>query len=306
MAVYFSIFLVIVTGVTGIVWLADKFYLAPQRQLKLADAQSQCEEGLSQEAIASLLEPSAVVDTSVQIFPVIAFVLILRSFLYEPFQIPSGSMMPTLLDGDFILVNKFNYGLRDPVVRNKFIEIGLPERGDVVVFKYPVDPQIDFIKRVIGLPGDRVIYRNKALYIKPACTETDTKCPDFEQVVQTFKTDSESAGGSYGLSRYSSAMPNKTHDILINSQTLPRTEHYFEQAGTQRDEFIVPEGHYYVMGDNRDNSLDGRFWGFVPEENLVGEAVAIWMSFNFDRAEDSFLPHWIPTGVRFERLGGIN
>lgn len=306
MAVYFSIFLVIVTGVTGIVWLADKFYLAPQRQLKLVDAQSQCDETLTKEAIASLLEPSAVVDTSVQIFPVIAFVLILRSFLYEPFQIPSGSMMPTLLDGDFILVNKFNYGLRDPVVRNKFIEINLPERGDVIVFKYPVDPQIDFIKRVIGLPGDRVIYRNKALYIKPVCTEIDDKCPDFEQVVQTFQTESESTGGSYGLSRYTSTMPNKSHDILIDNQTLPREQHYFEQAGTQRDEFVVPEGQYFVMGDNRDNSLDGRFWGFVPEENLVGEAVAIWMSFNFDRTADSFLPRWIPTGVRFERLGGIN
>jgi len=127
MAVYFSLFLVCLTFVTGLVWLADKYYLAPRRQLKLVDAQAQCKETLSEEIQAKLVEPSAIVDTSVQIFPVIAFVLILRSFLWEPFQIPSGSMMPTLLDGDFILVNKFNYGLRDPVVRNKFVEIGLPE-----------------------------------------------------------------------------------------------------------------------------------------------------------------------------------
>jgi signal peptidase I len=306
MAVYFSIFLVIITGITGIVWLADKFYLAPQRQLKLVDAQSQCSGELTEEAIFSLTEPSAIVDTSVQIFPVIAFVLILRSFLYEPFQIPSGSMMPTLLDGDFILVNKFNYGLRDPVVRNKFFQVDLPERGDVIVFKYPEDPQIDFIKRVIGLPGDRIIYRNKSLYIKPVCTESDTHCGDFEQVVQNFIPENESIDGSYGLSRYTSVMPNKSHDILVNNQTLPRTQHYFMQAGTQRDEFVVPADHYFVMGDNRDNSLDGRFWGFVPEENLVGEAVAIWMSFDFERGEDSFLPHWIPTGVRFSRLGGIH
>ena len=126
MAVYFSIFLVIITGITGIVWLADKFYLAPQRQLKLANAQAQCQEALPDDVAAKLAEPSTIVDTAVQIFPVIAFVLILRSFLWEPFQIPSGSMMPTLLDGDFILVNKFNYGLRDPVLRHKFIEVGLP------------------------------------------------------------------------------------------------------------------------------------------------------------------------------------
>jgi signal peptidase I len=306
MAVYFSIFLVIITSITGIVWLADKFYLAPQRKLKLADAQAQCQEVLPADVITKLAEPSAIVDTSVQIFPVIAFVLILRSFLWEPFQIPSGSMMPTLLDGDFILVNKFVYGLRDPVARNKFIEVGLPERGDVVVFKYPQDPKIDYIKRVIGLPGDRIIYRNKSIYIKPACQESDVKCPDFEQVINTFKKEDDSPDGSYGLSRYTADMPNKTHDILMDNQILPRTQHFYQQKNTQRDEFFVPEGHYYVMGDNRDNSLDGRFWGFVPEENLVGEAVAIWMSFDFDRDEDSFLPKWIPTNVRFSRLGGIN
>ena len=306
MAVYFSIFLVILTGITGVVWLADKLYLAPKRKLTLVDAQAQCQETLPDDVITKLSEPSVVVDTSVQIFPVIAFVLILRSFLWEPFQIPSGSMMPTLLDGDFILVNKFNYGLRDPVVRNKFFEVGLPERGDVVVFKYPRDPKIDYIKRVIGLPGDRIIYRNKSIYIKPACLESDAKCPEFEQVVQNFLKETDTPDGSYGLSRHTSIMPNKTHDILIDNQILPRTQHYYQQAGTQLDEFVVPQGHYYVMGDNRDHSLDARFWGFVPEENLVGEAIAIWMSFDFDRDENSLLPKWVPTNVRFSRLGWIN
>ncbi len=301
MAVYFSLFLVVLTFVTGIVWCIDKFVWAPRRRLQLADAQSQCASPLSEEATLKITEPPALIDTSVQIFPVIAFVLILRSFIYEPFQIPSGSMMPTLLDGDFILVNKFNYGLRDPVVRNKFIEVGLPERGDVVVFKYPLEPQIDYIKRVIGLPGDRILYRNKSLYIKQACQESDTKCPEFEQVVQDFKNKDDYSP----LSRYTSNMPNKTHDILINNQILPRVQAYFKQQGSQADEFVVPQGQYFVMGDNRDNSLDGRFWGFVPEENLVGEAVAIWMSFDFERGPDSFLPSWIPTGVRFSRIGGI-
>ena len=314
MAVYFSTFLVLVTLITGIIWLVNKFYLEPQRLLKVTDAQSQCGNTLTDETIETLMEPSAIVDTSVQVFPVIAFVLILRSFLFEPFQIPSGSMMPTLLDGDFILVNKFNYGLRDPVLRNKFIEIDLPERGDVVVFKYPNNPQIDYIKRVIGLPGDSVIYRNKMLYIKGACQASDQACPKFEPVVQTFKDEKDTPDGSYGLSRYSSLMPNKTHDILINNAMLPRVQHFCTQAqghicqqsGTQNDEFIVPEGHYFVMGDNRDNSLDSRYWGFVPEENLVGEAVFIWMSFDFEREEEDWIPHWVPTNVRFNRLGHIN
>ena len=305
MAVYFSIFLVIVTVITGIVWLADKFYLAPQRQLKLAAAQQQCDSELTPDAVEKLLEPSGFVDTSVQVFPVIAFVLILRSFLYEPFQIPSGSMMPTLLDGDFILVNKFNYGLRDPVARQKFYENGTPERGDVIVFKYPVDPNTDFIKRVIGLPGDRVIYRNKSLYIKPACQPSDAKCPEFEQVETTFVNNDEYSNDQETLTRYTEQLPNKTHDILVNNEIIQRTEHFFQQNGSQRDEFVVPQGHYFVMGDNRDNSLDGRFWGFVPEQNLVGEAVAIWMSFDFERTEDDFLPRWIPTGVRFDRIGSI-
>lgn len=306
MAAYFSIILVAITLITGIVWLMDKFYLAPQRKVNLADAKSQCNGELAADVVEKISEPSPLVETSVQIFPVIAFVLILRSFLYEPFQIPSGSMMPTLLDGDFILVNKYNYGLKDPVTRTKFFENGAPERGDVVVFKYPEDPRIDYIKRVIGLPGDRVIYRNKQLFIKPACKESDEKCPEFTPVVQTLTGKYEGPDAEADMKQFVSAMPNRSHDILNNSQTLPRTRHYYPQAGTGQDEFLVPENSYFVMGDNRDNSLDGRFWGFVPDDNLVGEAVAIWMSFDFERGEDSFLPTWIPTGVRFERLGAIN
>lgn len=306
MAVYFSIILVAITIITGIVWLADKFYLAPQRRLNVESAQEKSAVELPKETVATLMEPSPLVDTSIQIFPVIAFVLVLRSFLYEPFQIPSGSMMPTLLDGDFILVNKFNYGLKDPVARNKFVDIGLPERGDVVVFKYPQDMRVDYIKRVIGLPGDRVIYKNKSLYIKPACKEEDVKCPEFTQVVNTFTNKYQGPDAEEGMNQFSAKMLNKTHNILNDQNTMPRTKHYFPQAGTAQNEFLVPAGHYFVMGDNRDNSLDGRFWGFVPEENLVGEAVAIWMSFDFNRDEDSILPRWVPTNVRFERIGAIN
>lgn len=315
MAVYFATFLVLVTFVTGIVWVLDKYRLAPLRQKKLQEAQAQCDEPLSEAAQAKLLAPSGIVDTSVQIFPVIAFVLILRSFIYEPFQIPSGSMMPTLLNGDFILVNKFNYGLRDPIARHKFWDGDLPEQGDVIVFKYPVNTEIDYIKRVMGVPGDHIFYRNKRLYIKSACKESDKVCPKSQLMEQTIVNVGEFKTEFGDMLRLTSVMPNKTHDILINpaidadeqakSFCAYAQGNICEQTGTAIDEFIVPEGYYFVMGDNRDNSLDGRFWGFVSEKHLVGEAVAIWMSFDFERTADDLLPSWIPTGVRFNRIGGI-
>lgn len=306
MAAHFSIILVVITGLTGIVWLLDKFVFAPKRALTLQTTQEQCAQPLDENAIAKIVEPNVLVDTSVQIFPVIAFVLILRSFIYEPFQIPSGSMMPTLLDGDFILVNKFNYGLREPVTRSKFFENGSPERGDVVVFKYPVQPKIDYIKRVIGIPGDRIVYRNKTLYIQPKCIDKSKACPKLEKVKTDFKALGEHTQQGMPLTRFQSNMPGKTHEILVNTKTYPRNRDFKAQPGLAKGEWLVPQGQYLVMGDNRDNSLDGRFWGFVPEENLVGEAVAIWMSFEFENDNSSFLPSWVPTGIRFERLGGIN
>tara|TARA_R110001583_G_scaffold60026_1_gene178711 strand:+ start:720 stop:1664 length:945 start_codon:yes stop_codon:yes gene_type:complete len=314
MAVYFSMILVSITIFTGIVWLIDKVYLAPQRQLKLNSVQKNQGDSIRGEITEKLIEPSAFVDNCVQIFPVIAFVLILRSFLYEPFQIPSGSMMPTLLVGDFILVNKYNYGLRDPIFRHKFISNGSPERGDVVVFKYPIDPNIDFIKRVIGLPGDSIIYRNKLLYIKQACQAPQLQCPKFELVKESFKNKGEYSINQQALIGYTSDMPNKSHDILIDDQINVPASFYCRdsginlcrQEGTKQDEFIVPKGHYFVMGDNRDHSADSRFWGFVPEENLVGEAVAIWISFEFERSKSDILPNWLPTGIRFNRIGSIH
>lgn len=300
MANYFSIFLVILTVSSGLIWLADTILFAQKRKDRMAIAQNA--------SVPSDLEQDPqlpwLVDTAQQIFPIIAFVLVLRSFLYEPFQIPSGSMMPTLLIGDFILVEKFTYGLKDPVVRNKFWEMGTPERGDVVVFKYPQNPNQDFIKRVVGLPGDTVVYRNKQLFIKEAC-ELASDCKPMTPVELKFESSGEEFHNFAPLEKFTEHLGETSHQIYRTRDRLNRTSNYYQQPGTQADEWIVPENQYMVLGDNRDNSLDGRFWGFVPDENLVGKAVAIWISFEFDRAPSSWVPGWIPTGVRFERFGGI-
>lgn len=297
MANYFSIFLVILTVVSGLIWLVDAKLFAPKRREKFAIA-----NGGKALPEGTELPIPYVVDTAQQIFPVIAFVLVLRSFIYEPFQIPSGSMMPTLLVGDFILVEKFSYGLKDPVARHKFIETGKPERGDVAVFKFPKDTRLDYIKRVIGLPGDQIRYTKKSLYIKPACP-TGNECAPEYKVESKFVNDV--AFNSETFLQYAEVLGDAQFNTLIHPRRPEMRGRYFTQSRTKLGTWIVPEGHYFVMGDNRDNSEDGRYWGFVSDENLVGKAVAIWISFEFGRGEDSFLPGWVPTDVRFSRVGGI-
>ncbi|MDU0354386.1 signal peptidase I [Paraglaciecola aquimarina] len=301
MANYFSIFLVILTVASGLIWLIDSLLFAQKRRdrMAIASGDSGATSTLEQDA-----ELPWLVDTAQQIFPVIAFVLVLRSFLYEPFQIPSGSMMPTLLVGDFILVEKYAYGLKDPVMRKKFVDLGAPERGDVVVFKYPVNPTLDYIKRVVGLLGDTIVYRNKQLSIKPACDAAED-CLPMKKVDLKFENSGEVFQQFEPLEKYTEQLGEVTHQIYRTASRGNHSSRYYQQPGTKIDEWIVPEGHYFVMGDNRDNSEDGRFWGFVSDEHLVGKAVAIWISFEFEREQDSWLPSWVPTGVRFERVGGI-
>ncbi|GLP97190.1 signal peptidase I [Paraferrimonas sedimenticola] len=303
MAAYFSLILVLVTLGSGLIWLLDVKVFKPKRLASLSAAQSNGQ--ISEEAAAKITQEPAIVETSRSIFPVIAFVLVLRSFLWEPFQIPSGSMMPTLLVGDFILVEKFAYGLKDPVWRNKLVETGEPKRGDVAVFKYPVDTRIDYIKRIVGLPGDTIRYRNKQLYIKPAC-DSGENCQDFQLVSRSLVNRDEYFQGPYPLTRYTEQLGEVSHDILVNTQRPDPIGMFFQEDGVPRGDFVVPEGHYFGIGDNRDNSTDSRFWGFIKDEHLVGKAVAIWISFEFERSEDSLLPTWIPTGVRFNRVGGIS
>jgi len=199
-------------------------------------------------------EPGIIIDYSRSFFPVLFLVLLLRSFLFEPFQIPSGSMLPTLKIGDFILVNKFDYGLRLPVLGKTIYEVGQPSRGDVMVFKYPEDPNINFIKRVVGIPGDTVEYRNKVVYVNGAMQTLTRVVPDGSLVV-----------------------PPLTEEA---SEELGDREHRIWRRMTQGRDFPpiqIPEGQYFVMGDNRDNSNDSRVWGFVDDSLIVGRAFAVWM-----------------------------
>lgn len=259
----FSLFLVLATLFTGALW-------GGYALLVRFGALSAPEIDENGEA----LEPWPV-DYARSFFPIILIVLVLRSFLVEPFRIPSGSMMPTLLVGDFILVNKFTYGLRLPVLHTKISAGNPPQRGDIVVFRYPPDPTVDYIKRIIGIPGDRIAYHHKQLWVNGKLVELTA----MGKYVGTGQGRSMT-----GAARYLEELEEVPHDILIR-----------EGAPSEEIEFTVPEGRYYVMGDNRDNSKDSRYWGMVPEGNLVGKAFLIWM--NFD---------WYSDGVvAFERLGTV-
>ena len=267
----FPALLVAATFFTGFAWAIDALFLAPQRRRKVTVL---VERGAAPESdqVVTTLKESTFVEYCKSFFPVILAVLLLRSFLVEPFRIPSNSMMPTLLTGDFILVNKFSYGIRLPVLNKKIISIGEPERGDVVVFRYPKDPSVDYIKRVVGLPGDRVGYYNKIVYIngEPA-----------GQVPAGVYIGVGSGISMSGASERQEQLGDALHDILV----MPRT------PGLE-GEYLVGEDEYFVMGDNRDNSNDSRYWGAVPESNLVGKAFRVWM--NWDGANG---------GIDWDRIG---
>ncbi len=259
----FPTFLVLAAAVTGGIWAFDAAVLAPRRRAAAA--------GASGEGAAAPRTPW-LVDYARSFFPVIVVVLLIRSFVVEPFRIPSGSMMPTLLAGDFILVNKFAYGLRLPVLNVKVVPVGEPRRGDVVVFRYPRDPGTDYIKRVVGLPGDRIAYRDKVLYVNGRA------------MPQRYLGIYPGAGGR----RHMAGAEVRLEDLEgVLHRILVRPE-----APALDGEYVVPAGQYFVMGDNRDNSNDSRFWGTVPESYLVGKAFLVWMS-------------WDPGGggVQWSRIG---
>ncbi len=285
----FALILFLLTVFTGIMWVLEKFRFLPQRRAR-ADAAAREFESTNREAIdrgeksvidarnaiyADAMREPWWLDYTAGLFPVIAIVFLLRSFLFEPFRIPSGSMLPTLYIGDFILVNKYDYGIRLPVVNTKIIDLGSPERGDVVVFRYPMDESMDYIKRVVGLPGDTVSYIDKRLTINGEPVEVELKgdwVDPFTMV--TLSRGTETLGGV----RHDFAV-----DPRIGSGLRGRP---YERVGDgckyYQNGFVcrVPEGQYFVMGDNRDNSEDSRYWGFVEDRQLVGKAVAIWANFS--------------------------
>ena len=247
----FPAIMVLLVVATGLIWLVDRLFWAKQRT---ADSK----------------EP-VVVEYARSFFPIILLVLVIRSFIAEPFRIPSASMLPTLHIGDFILVNKFSYGIRLPVLNSKILDTGSPERGDVIVFRYPQQPEIDYIKRVVALPGDRVGYFDKTLYINGEA-----------QSQQALGIDDE-------ISSQISASSEVFYELIDDHKHMIALE--TNRPGAE-GEMLVPEGHYFVMGDNRDNSNDSRVWGPVPESHLVGKAFMIWMSWDLDAG-----------GIVWSRLG---
>lgn len=304
MAGYFAIFLVVVTLVSGLIWLVDARFYAPARRERVALAQASTAGSIELEELEKIAPQPAIAETAQSIFPILLAITIFRSFLFEPFQIPSGSMMPTMLVGDFILVQKYSYGVHDPIWRSEMIETGAPERGDMAVFKYPLNENLDYIKRVVGLPGDRIIYRNKKLYIKPSCERQPQQCSQLNEMTQTMDSVYATTGQGHTIAKSIEMLGDVEHDILINIDQ--QYQFPFVQAGGRPNEWIVPEGQYFMMGDNRDNSQDSRFWGFVKEDQFVGKAVFIWMSFVYNEGSISWLPDWLPIDVRFSRLGTVN
>lgn len=252
----FSFFLFVASVVTGVIWGGYLLYLKA-KDLPFSEEH----------------EP-VIVEYARSFFPIVLIVFLLRSFLAEPFRIPSESMMPTLLIGDFLLVNKFTYGVRLPVINKKIIEINEPQRGDIVVFRFPKDPTVDYIKRVIGLPGDKVAYYGKKLFINDKPVEL-LPLGVYEGTGQ-----GRNMNGSLHLEE---DLTGVKHSILVQND-----------AQTIEGTYVIPPGNYFVMGDNRDNSNDSRYWGTVPEENLVGKAFFLWM--NWD---------WEHHGIGFDRIGTV-
>ena len=284
----FALLLFLATIVTGVYWIAERLVYLPRRRRAAAELEARASErraALDSRGIVAddpqladarhrVLAQPWWLDWTAGLFPVILAVFVLRSFLFEPFKIPSGSMIPTLLVGDLILVNKFTYGLRLPVLNTKLTEGTAPKRGDVMVFRYPPKPSLDYIKRVVGVPGDEVAYLNKKLTINGQPVP-QSRMPDYfdRDAMRYFKQFEEKLG-------------DKTHHLLNDDERpafVPGVEEFrFKQNCRYSVEGVVckvPEGHYFMMGDNRDNSLDSRYWGFVPDRNIVGKAFLIWMNF---------------------------
>ncbi|MDY0744235.1 signal peptidase I [Paucibacter sp. R3-3] len=284
----FSLLLFILTVVTLAYWLAERFHFKPardkaaaelvandaQRREKLAAQGIERVDGDVEGARQQILQQPWWLDWTAGLFPVILIVFLLRSFLFEPFKIPSGSMVPTLRVGDLILVNKFHYGIRLPVIDKKIISNHDVQRGDVMVFRYPVNPTQDYIKRVVGIPGDEIAYLNQKLFVNGQPIEEQSLGNFYDDDAMVYRP------------QFTEKLTGVEHNILVDptrqTPPVPRLNFPFIENCRYSVEGVtckVPAGHYFMMGDNRDNSEDSRFWGFVPDENIVGKAFFVWMNF---------------------------
>ena len=277
----FALILFLLLLLTGFVVLLDWQFFAPRRfrayESALGGGQGAFapRDDSAKDAVAKGPPEPWWVEYSRSFFPVILIVFVLRSFIVEPFRIPSGSMLPTLFVGDFILVNKFSYGIRLPVINRKILNVGEPHRGDVLVFRYPKDPSVDFIKRLVGLPGDTITYMNKRLTVNGQPVETSAHGEFVNR--ERYQVTKE----------YLEKLGDHAHMILLEDDAAPMPTFLEQFPHRENCQYSadgvtckVPPGNYFMMGDNRDNSQDSRVWGFVPDENIVGRAFFIWFNFS--------------------------
>jgi signal peptidase I len=307
----FALILFVLSVITGIAWMLNQFLLAPRRaaaaRLALAEFDARMKKELTVNEGAVLAEraafedklntPPAWVDYCASFFPVLLAVFLLRSFVAEPFRIPSSSMRPTLAVGDYILVNKFAYGLRLPIIEKKIFPLGSPRHGDVVVFRYPLEPSEDYIKRVVGLPGDTVVYRDRKLTVngQPLPQERDGTYSWIEnqRFITTEQYKETAYNGTEPRTHLVAEDPQQPAVVMGNVRNFPGRDNCEYNDAENGFTCHVPAGQYFMMGDNRDMSDDSRYWGFVPDENLRGKAFFIW--FNWDDI----------TSMAFKRVGSV-
>ncbi len=301
----FSVLLAVLSVVTGICWIYDFFKKRPER-IRRYKAAAESAPALSKKERRKLLEPSGFIGQCASLFFIVLFVFLFRAFIIEPFRIPSGSMLPTLQSGDFIAVTKWSYGIRNPLTNDVLFRTGSPKRGDVVVFKYPEDTSVDYIKRVVGMPGDIVIYHDKQLYLIPAGSPEGTEPALISRSPKGSFVDESSAFAKEHFDVFEEQLGDVNHRIMINPNAPGFEQNFFRQRGAPLAAWKVPDDCYFVMGDNRDNSADSRYWGFVPYDNLIGKTVGVWLSFDFNRKNTDLLPSWIPSSVNFDRIGGLH